>query len=157
MTLTAASSRFTLDTNLLVYAVDRRAGVRHAAAAEIIPRAAGLRCILTLQAISEFFAVVSRKGTMPRDEAAAQAADWLSIFQCAAGSTSAVRTALADAVSGRASYWDALLVATAAEAGCKLILTEDLPDGTTLGGVAIHNPFAAGGGLTQRTRQLLDL
>src|SRR2546425_6401956 len=93
MPLTAASSRFTLDTNLLVYAVDRRAGARHEAAAEIIPRAAGLDCILTLQAISEFFAVVSRKGTMPRDEAAAQAADWLSIFQCAAGSASAVRTA----------------------------------------------------------------
>jgi len=43
--LTAASSRFTLDTNLLVYAVDRGAGVRHEAAVEIIPRAAGLGCI----------------------------------------------------------------------------------------------------------------
>jgi predicted nucleic acid-binding protein len=157
MTLTAASARFTLDTNLLVYAVDSGAGGRHEAAAEIIPRAAGLGCILTLQAISEFFAVVSRKGMMPKDEAAAQAADWLSIFPCATGSASAVRTALADAVAGRVSYWDALLVATAAEAGCRVILTEDLADGTTLGGVAIHNPFAAGGGLTERARALLDL
>ena len=157
MTPTAASPRFTLDTNLLVYAVDRAAGARHEVAAEIIPRASGLGCILTLQAISEFFAVVSRKGTMPRDEAAAQAADSLSIFQCAAASASAVRTALADAIAGRASYWDALLVATAAEAGCRVILTEDLADGTTLGGVAIHNPFAAAGGLTERVEQLLGL
>jgi len=48
-------------------------------------------------------------------------------------------------------------VATAAEAGCRLILTEDLAHGTTLGGVAIHGPFAAGGGLTARARGLLGL
>jgi predicted nucleic acid-binding protein len=58
---------------------------------------------------------------------------------------------------GRASYWDALLVATAAEAGCAVILTEDLAHGSTLGGVAIHNPFTRGGGLTARARRLLDL
>jgi predicted nucleic acid-binding protein len=50
-----------------------------------------------------------------------------------------------------------LLVATAAEAGCRLILTEDLADGTTLGGVAIHNPFATAGGLTGRARGLLGI
>ena len=62
-----------------------------------------------------------------------------------------------DAVAGRASYWDALLVATAAEAGCRLILTEDLADGTTLGGVTIHNPFTAGGRLTRHAQLLLGL
>jgi predicted nucleic acid-binding protein len=65
--------------------------------------------------------------------------------------------ALADAVAGRASYWDALLVATAAEAGCELILSEDMADGTRLSGVEIHNPFGAASGLTARTRALLDL
>ncbi len=48
-------------------------------------------------------------------------------------------------------------MAAAAEAGCRLILTEDLADGTALGGVAIHNPFAAGGRLTRRARGLLGL
>ena len=110
-----------------------------------------------LQAISEFFSAVTRKGIMPRDRAAAVAGDWLDVFPHATASAHAVRTALADAVAGRASYWDALLVATAAEAGCRLILTEDLADGTTLGGVAIHNPFAAAGGLTGRARALLGL
>jgi predicted nucleic acid-binding protein len=94
---------------------------------------------------------------MPAGEAAAQVNDWLSIFQLIAVSPSATRTALADAVAGRASYWDALLMATAAEGGCSLILTEDLQDGFMLGGVEIHNPFARGGGLTNRTQQLLGL
>jgi hypothetical protein len=48
------------------------------------------------------------------------------LFPCAAASNSAVRTALADAAAGRASYGDALLLATAGEAGCVAVLTEDL-------------------------------
>jgi len=92
-----------------------------------------------------------------RADAAAQAVDWLELFPCAAASDDAVGTALADAAAGRASYWDALLLATAGEAGCVAILTEDLADGAELGSVRIHNPFAAGGGLTGPTRRLLGL
>ena len=111
----------------------------------------------TLQSLSEFYAAVTRKRIVAAAAAAAQVNDWLSFFQLVAVSASAVRTALADAVAGRASYWDALLVATAAEAGCTLILTEDMADGTTLHGVEIHNPFTAYGGLTPRARRLLGL
>ena len=147
MTLTAvASTRFTLDTNLLVYSVDNTAGGRHEVAVQIVLRAVRLDCWLTLQAISEFYAAVSRKRIISIELAAARANDWLTAFRCTAASASAVRVALADAVAGRASYWDALLVATAAEAGCGLILTEDLADGGKLGGVEIHNPFAPTGG-----------
>ena len=94
---------------------------------------------------------------MPAAEAAAQAQDWLIAFPFNSASAEAVRTALANAVAGRASYWDGLLVATAAEAGCTLVLTEDLAHGTTLGGVEIHNPFMRGGGLTRRVQRLLRL
>jgi predicted nucleic acid-binding protein len=83
--------------------------------------------------------------------------DWLSFFPLIAVSANAVGAALTHAVAGRASYWDALLIATAAEAGCTLILTEDLQDGSTLSGVSIHNPFDPGGGLTAQARQLLGL
>jgi predicted nucleic acid-binding protein len=150
------SGRLTLDTNLLVYAIDSASGLKHEAAKEIVLRAARRDCLLTLQAISEFYAAVTRKGRMAPIDAAAQAVDWLSLFPSVAASASAVRTALGEATAGRASYWDALLVATAAEAGCVVILTEDLADGTSLAGVEIHNPFAAAGGLTERTLLLLD-
>jgi predicted nucleic acid-binding protein len=62
---------------------------------------------------------------------------------------------LASASAGRASYWDALLVATAAGAGCTTILTEDMSDGTVLHGVRILNPFA-GDGLTEAAEALLS-
>ena len=39
------------------------------------------------------------------------------------------------------SFWDALIVRTAAAAGCGLLLTEDLQHGQVVDGVRIENPF----------------
>jgi predicted nucleic acid-binding protein len=133
--------RFTLDTNVLLHALDRRAGQRHVIAQDIINRAVLVDCWLTLQSISEFYYAATRKRVVAVDEARDQAMDWLSMFQTATASVSAVASALTVAASARASYWDALLVATAAEAGCSAILTEDLAHNTTLLGVSVINPF----------------
>ncbi len=40
------------------------------------------------------------------------------------------------------SFWDAKIWATAKRAGCQLLISEDLQDDRTLGGVTIVNPFA---------------
>jgi predicted nucleic acid-binding protein len=149
--------RFTLDTNILVYALDRRAGARHALASHIIDLATvSTNCWLTLQSISEFYAAATRERLVPVAGARDQALDWLSMFRIAAASASAVRTALGIAASGHASYWDALLVITAAEAGCTAILTEDLAKDTTLAGVRVINPFA-GTSLSAAAEALLRL
>jgi len=103
---------------------------------------AGLPC----KPWGEFYVAATRKGIMPSVDAAAQAADWLELFPTVAASAAAIRAALADSATGRVSYWDALLVATAAEAGCRIVLTEDMSDGSALGGLRIHNPFAASAG-----------
>lgn len=153
----AARQLFTLDSNILVYSADRAAGERHALAIDIVARAARTGGVLTLQSLSEFYVVSTRKSLIERSRAAALVDNWLVAFSCIAVSANAVRLALADAGAGRASYRDALLVATAAEAGCTVILTEDLANGTRLGGVEIHNPFDPGGGLTARARRLLGL
>jgi predicted nucleic acid-binding protein len=136
-----SDERFTLDTNILVYSVDRTAGVRHRRAVTIVRRAVLDDCCLTPQAVSEFYAVASRKRVMVPADAARIAGYWLDVFPCAAVSTDAVRAALVSAREGRASYWDALLVATATEAGCTAILTEDLAASSTMHGVQILNPF----------------
>jgi predicted nucleic acid-binding protein len=137
--------RITLDTNILVYALDRRAGMRHELAREIIGRAPFIDCRLTLQSVSEFFWVTSRKRLIPVGHAADQARDWLALFPIVTATESAMRTALGSSVGGHMAFWDALLVATASEAGCKTILTEDLSDGSTHHGVRILNPFEAAG------------
>ncbi|HEX5318519.1 MAG TPA: PIN domain-containing protein [Stellaceae bacterium] len=152
-----ARVRFTLDSNILIYAFDREDAFRHRPAMEIVNRAVDADCWLTLQALSEFYAVTTRKRMLSLAEAAAQVEDWLVVFPCIAVSAAAVRRALADAVAGRASYWDALLVATAAESGCTVVLSEDMADGASFGRISVHNPFAAAGGLTARAQALLGL
>jgi predicted nucleic acid-binding protein len=109
-----------------------------------------------LQSVSEFFSVATRNGMMSRVEAAGVAETLIDLFPTAAATVGSVRIALGIAASGRTSYWDALLVVTAAEAGCTEILTEDLADGTTLAGVRIINPFA-GSALSTNAEALLTL
>lgn len=43
----------------------------------------------------------------------------------------------------RTSYWDGLILTTAQAGGCEVVLTEDLSQGTTVGGVRVENPFLA--------------
>jgi predicted nucleic acid-binding protein len=42
----------------------------------------------------------------------------------------------------RLSFWDALIVATAAKAGVASILSEDLNSGQVISGIRIRNPFS---------------
>ena len=123
-------------------------------AKDIVRRAALCPCHLTLQAISEFFAVATRRNKVPPIEAVRIAEAMIELFPTIAASATAVRSALAAAATGRASYRDALLVKTAAEAGCTAILTEDLSDGTVFDGMSIINPFA-GAALSAAAEALL--
>jgi predicted nucleic acid-binding protein len=53
--------RFTLDTNILVYAIDMQAGDRHLVALDLVRRARGRDCIVTLQALAELFRTLTGK------------------------------------------------------------------------------------------------
>jgi predicted nucleic acid-binding protein len=149
------ADRFTLDTNILIYSVDATAGRRHTLAVDIIERAISVASCLTLQAVSEFFAATTRKGLLPRERAAVMAATWLNMFPIVCASAGAVSVALEHVLAGRTSYWDGLIIATAAEAGCSAILTEDMADGTILSGIQVINPFA-GPGLSDAADRLLS-
>jgi predicted nucleic acid-binding protein len=154
-TICMSAERFTLDTNILVYSVDSAAGWKHDLAIDIVDRAIERDCHLTLQALSEFYAAATRKGMMPRVEAAAQVEDWLLLFPVLTASVASIRAAVAENVAGSASYRDGLLVATATEGGCVSILSEDMRDGATLAGLTVHNPFD-GDRLSRAARKLLD-
>lgn len=41
----------------------------------------------------------------------------------------------------RIGFWDALIVAVAARAGARRVLSEDLNNGQSIAGLSIHNPF----------------
>ena len=91
------SERFTLDTNLLVYSIERNAGARHQLAAEIVNRAVDLDCWLTLQSLSEFYSAATRKRIATAERAAELIGTWLQLFRIASASAASVRAALIEA------------------------------------------------------------
>jgi predicted nucleic acid-binding protein len=44
-------------------------------------------------------------------------------------------------LTGRLSMFDALLLATAREAGCTVLLSEDMQDGAEFDGLVVRNPL----------------
>jgi len=136
-----SADRVTLDTNVLVYAVDTGAREKHARAQRLIELALKTDCVLTLQALSEFYFAVARKGKLPATEAKAQVEAWQELFPVVAAKPSALNRAIAATVSRQLGFWDALLWATAREAGVTLLLSEDFHDGQTIESVRFVNPF----------------
>lgn len=46
---------------------------------------------------------------------------------------------------GRSGHWDAAILEAARVAGCRTVLSEDLADGRSYGGVVVENPFRLAG------------
>jgi len=138
-----SAERYSLDTNILIYAVDCEAGERHLLAMDILDRAVDEDCVLALQVLAEFFHAVTRKGKMPPDEAAGQVADWQLLFPVVLPRPETLQQAIAAVTTHRLSFWDAMLWATLRPARVSVLLSEDFQDGRSLDGLAFHNPFHA--------------
>jgi predicted nucleic acid-binding protein len=134
--------RFTLDTNILVYAIDSSAGDRHAIALDIVQRARGRDCVLTLQSLAEFFRVLTGpKMNVPAATAGNIVQQWRDTMPVVAADADCLTDAI-DAVTHHAwSFWDAMIWATAKKHGCRLLVSEDCQAGRTLGAVTMINPF----------------
>jgi predicted nucleic acid-binding protein len=139
----SASLRFTLDTNILIYAADRDAGVAHRKAQAVVRRAADSGCILLLQALAEFFRVAVGKSGLAVKEAERIVNAWRDVFPVHCADERALVDAMDAVATHNLAFWDAMLWATARRAGCRALLSEDFQNGRELGGVVFLNPFAA--------------
>ena len=151
-----SAERFTLDTNILIYAVDVHEGCKREFATRIIEAAVGLDCPLALQVVGEFYAAATTKLKLGAKDAAARAAQLIAGFDTFGYSVHAVRAALEEAPKGRFSYWDGVLLASAAEAGCTTIFSEEMGDGARSGSIAVANPFRRHG-LASHAKAVLGL
>jgi predicted nucleic acid-binding protein len=126
------------DTNVLVYAVAQN-DPRQARALALLASGG----ILSVQILNEFVAVVRGKVQMPwRD--VSTALEWFR-FLCPHSLPLAVKTnEQAVAIAERYGFqiYDALIVASALEADCDVLFTEDLQDGQIIDDrMTIRNPF----------------
>ena len=150
------AERFTLDTNILIYAVDARDGRKREIASRIVEAAALLDCPLALQVVGEFYAAATTKLKLGARDAAGRAGQLTVGFDTFPYSLQAVRAALAEVPKGRFSYWDGVLLASAAEAGCTTIFSEDMADGARFGSIVVANPFRRDG-LAPNAKAILGL
>ncbi len=68
---------------------------------------------------------------------------WHDAYIVADTSPAVMLDAMELATSHQFSLWDAIMLAAAAQAGCRLLLSEDMQDRFTWRGVTIRNPFAS--------------
>lgn len=147
----------TADSNIFVYLYDDRAPEKCATAERIVRALSERKSVVALQVVGEVQNVLRRKFKTPNWKAAQVGHNLLQAFETFAYSRDAVDRALEQLSTGRFSYWDALLLASADEAGCTALLSEDMHSGDHLGHVEIVNPFAPDGGLSARARELLEV
>lgn len=134
--------RIALDTNILVYAEGAGPDVRCDQARRLLTGLSGRSMVLPTQVLGEFYNVLTRKARLPSATALDRAEHWSSLLELVAPDEETVLSGLQLAVRARLQVWDAIVISTASQARCDILLTEDLQDGFVHGGVTLIDPFA---------------
>ena len=134
--------RIALDTNILAYAEGTNGVTMKNAALDLVQKPPNDSTLLPVQALGELFNVLVRKAG--RSPAAGRIAmlNWGDAFPLIE-TTGAVMLGAADLASDHQfGLWDGIILSAAADAGCRLLLSEDLQEGFTWSGVTVTNPFS---------------
>jgi predicted nucleic acid-binding protein len=134
-----------VDTNVLVYAHDASAGFKHERALALIKSLWETQAgCLSIQVLEEFYVTVIRKVARPlASEAAAQIVADLAAWRVHAPEVDDVLDAITIHQRYSISFWDGLVVKSAARLGCQSIWSEDLNPGQVYAGIRVVNPFTA--------------
>ena len=133
--------RVGLDTNILAYAEGVNGIAVKRAALELVQKLPEGAALVPLQALGELYNVLVRKAGRSRAKARAAILSWRDAFPVIETSDEVMLGAAELATSHQFVIWDAVILSAAAEAGCRLLLSEDLQQGFTWKGVTVSNPF----------------
>ena len=134
-----------VDTNVLVYAFDKSISSKKLVAQRLMNELMEEdRLRMSTQVLQELFVTLTRKVTQRcSSEEALAVLDDLTAWPLMVVDYAAIRAAVELSDQMMLSFWDALIVVTAARTGASVLYTEDLNDGQEILGVRISNPFAA--------------
>lgn len=131
-----------VDTNILVYAHDERAGERHRIAKERIAHLWRLPLLanISVQVLQELYVHLRKRG-VPAATARETVTDYLH-WNVVSTDRSLLEEGLRLAERWQVFLWDALILAAARRAGADVVWSEDLNAGQQYEGVLVVNPFA---------------
>jgi predicted nucleic acid-binding protein len=134
-----------LDTNILVYAYDRSAGIKHELAARLMETCwENHNACISMQILQEFFVTVTRKIAHPMEHFLARqiVADLLQ-WKLHISDSKDLLQAIDFHKSFQLSFWDAMVIQSALRLGCTHLYSEDLSSGQKYDKVLVLNPFQA--------------
>jgi predicted nucleic acid-binding protein len=137
------SARCFVDTNILVYAHDASAGLKHDRARELAESLWQSRAgVVSTQVLQELSVNVRKKAARPLSLEATRelVSDYLA-WHVVVNDGDAVLAALDLEKRYRVSFWDALIIHAAQVAGVDVLYSEDLSDGQRYGDVRVVNPL----------------
>jgi predicted nucleic acid-binding protein len=133
-----------IDTNILVYAHDRSAGEKHSRAKGVMRELWEKRsgCV-SIQVLQEFYVTVTQKVAKPMDpEAAGRVISDMAHWRLHSPEAADVLGAIDIQQRYQTSFWDAMILQSAAQLQCDVILSEDLQAGREYSGLRVVNPFS---------------
>jgi predicted nucleic acid-binding protein len=138
----AMSATF-VDTNVIVYAHHWDEPQKRERALQLLEDLAGRNeLVLSTQVLEEFFVTVTRKLQRPlAHHDARDALDAWSRVPLIQVDADLIRLAAQTSEAAKLSFWDALIVETAASRRCTRVLSEDMQHGFEWKGVSIEDPF----------------
>ena len=134
--------RVALDTNIMVYAEGLNGPAKMQEAIDLLEKLPQDLIVTPAQTLGELFNVLVKKARRSPAEARAAILSWHDSYEVADTSVKVIIAATDLASQHQLGIWDAVVLATAADAGCRLLLTEDMQNGFTWNGITVANPFA---------------
>jgi predicted nucleic acid-binding protein len=139
---TSMSAAEFLDSNVLVYAFDKRDPKKQRRARDLVENGLLGHAVVSTQVLAEFAATLIHKFVppVPMNEVLA-ILDVLFPFKIVRIDASTVRRAVETRVTYGVHLYDGMIIAAAESAGCSRIWSEDLNSGQQYFGVSVQNPF----------------
>jgi predicted nucleic acid-binding protein len=137
------SDKYFVDTNILIYAHERSAGIKHERARQLIERLwLSGQGVLSTQVLQELCINLRRKlaKPLPVEEIRRLIQDYLS-WEIVVNTPESVLQALEIELRYKTSFWDALVLQAAESAGAAVLYSEDLAAGQKYGAVHVVNPL----------------
>jgi len=137
--------KYFVDTNILLYAHDRSAGLRHERARQLVEQLwASGQGVLSTQVLQELCINLRRKiaRPIPVEEIRRIIQDYLS-WEIVINDSASVLQALEIELRYQTSFWDALILQAAESSGAAILYSEDLATGQKYGAVQVVNPLGA--------------
>lgn len=135
------SARDFIDTNILIYSLDRNAGEKHKIAAELITRywRRNTWPWISVQVLQEMHVNLIRKGLSA--EEATNVVHEYGAWNVVDNTLPLLRDGLIEKERWKISLWDGLILAAARKADASRLISEDLNHGQDYDGIKVTNPF----------------